>query len=87
MLISEAIDPQTRTAKVRVSVANPDGRLKAEMFASINLEIAAGARQTFVPARALFTEDGRSYVFVQADDTGSSEVACKPCAGGDGRRC
>ncbi len=38
--VSETIDPATRTAKVRVSVFNPSGRLKPEMFASISLDVA-----------------------------------------------
>ena len=66
--ISEAIDPQTRTAKVRVSVANPGGRLKPEMFATINVEIPTTARRLVVPARALFTEEGKSYVFAELSD-------------------
>jgi cobalt-zinc-cadmium efflux system membrane fusion protein len=66
--ISEAIDPQTRTAKVRVSVANPGGRLKPEMFATINLESPGAARRLMVPARALFTEEGKSYVFAEVAD-------------------
>src|SRR5204862_5802693 len=39
--ISDAIDPATRTAKVRVSVPNPGGRLKPEMFVSIAVQGAA----------------------------------------------
>src|SRR5205807_6777365 len=33
--VSDSIDSATRTAKVRVSVPNPAGRLKPEMFASM----------------------------------------------------
>jgi len=63
--ISESIDPASRTAKVRVSVANPAGRLKPEMYASVALALAGDERAPTVPANAIFTEDGRSFVYVE----------------------
>jgi cobalt-zinc-cadmium efflux system membrane fusion protein len=62
--ISDVIDPMTRTAKVRVSVPNPRGRLKPEMFASIALGVGAPGAVLTVPAQAVFTENGRSWVYV-----------------------
>jgi len=63
--ISDAIDPATRTAKVRVSVANPDRRLKPEMFATVSLEVAARARAIVIPADAVFTEESQTFVYVE----------------------
>jgi membrane fusion protein, heavy metal efflux system len=63
--ISESIDPASRTAKVRVSVANPAGRLKPEMYAAVALTVAGDERAPIVPADAIFTEDGRSFVYVE----------------------
>jgi len=63
--ISDLIDPSTRTAKVRVTVANPGSRLKPELFTSISLHVADHARAVTVPAAAVFAEDGRSYVYVE----------------------
>jgi cobalt-zinc-cadmium efflux system membrane fusion protein len=63
--ISESIDPASRTAKVRVSVANPAGRLKPEMYAAVALEVAGDERTPTVPADAIFTEQGRSFVYVE----------------------
>jgi cobalt-zinc-cadmium efflux system membrane fusion protein len=63
--VSDVIDPMTRTAKVRVSVPNPNGRLKPEMFASITLGVGGGsARALTVPSKAVFTEGGQSWVYV-----------------------
>ncbi len=62
--VSDVIDPLTRTAKVRVSVPNPRGRLKPEMFASIALGVGASSPALTVPASAVFTEDGHSWVYV-----------------------
>src|SRR6185369_7679085 len=62
--VSGVIDPMTRTAKIRVSVPNPRGRLKPEMFASIALGVGASDPALTVPASAVFTENGRSWVYV-----------------------
>jgi membrane fusion protein, heavy metal efflux system len=63
--ISDVIDPASRTAKVRVSVANPGNRLKPEMFATIALDVAEHERALTVPVAAIFNEGGRNYVFVE----------------------
>jgi len=63
--ISESIDPTSRTAKVRVSVANPGARLKPEMYAAVALAVASDEHTPTVPADAIFTEGGRSFVFVE----------------------
>ncbi len=63
--ISEVIDPATRTAKVRISVPNPGGRLKPEMFAAVALGVAANERVVVLASRAIFTEDGRTYAYVE----------------------
>jgi len=62
--VSDVIDPMTRTAKVRVSVPNPRSRLKPEMFASIALGVGAASPALTVPASAVFTENGHSWVYV-----------------------
>jgi cobalt-zinc-cadmium efflux system membrane fusion protein len=62
--ISDVIDPATRTAKVRVAVPNRHNRLKPEMFASIVLGIGRAERVLTLPARALFTENGQTWVYV-----------------------
>jgi Cu(I)/Ag(I) efflux system membrane fusion protein len=51
------LNPATRTARVRIQLPNPDGRLKPNMYAQ--LEIAAQAHQALaVPASAI-VESGR----------------------------
>jgi cobalt-zinc-cadmium efflux system membrane fusion protein len=61
--VSATIDAATRTAKVRVSVPNPGARLKPEMFASVTLRLADVEHVLTVPARAVFVEDGRTFVY------------------------
>ena len=48
--ISDALDPQTRTAKVRCEVANGSVRLKLDMFATVQLPTTFSRRAIAVPA-------------------------------------
>lgn len=65
--IADALDPQTRTAKVRCEVANPGFRLKLDMFATIQLPTTYSRLAISVPAGAIQQLDGRSVVFVQRE--------------------
>jgi cobalt-zinc-cadmium efflux system membrane fusion protein len=62
--ISDVVDPNTRTLKVRIQVPNPDGRLKPEMFASILLYLQESPALT-IPSRAAFIEGGKYFVYLQ----------------------
>jgi cobalt-zinc-cadmium efflux system membrane fusion protein len=67
--ISDKVDPDSRTLKVRLLVSNPKFLLKPEMFITSSLELSGGgAAAISVPAGAVFTEDGKSYVFAAIDD-------------------
>lgn len=63
--LSGALDPTTRTVKVRVTLPNPDGRLKPEMFGTIHVK--AGMHQALVvPAAAVIHEGNATIVFVNS---------------------
>lgn len=62
--VSDVIDPMSRTARIRVAVPNPRGRLKAEMFSSIALDLGDSKPMLNVPPSAVFVEGGTSFVFV-----------------------
>jgi cobalt-zinc-cadmium efflux system membrane fusion protein len=65
--ISDVVDPNTRTVKVRIQVPNPDGRLKPEMFASVLLFLQESPALT-IPSRAAFIEGGKYFVYLQRGD-------------------
>ena len=66
------IDPQlsaaTRTAKIRVEVANPRGDLRPGMYADVRLETAAGAQVLTVPKEAVQSVGDRQVVYVSASN-------------------
>jgi cobalt-zinc-cadmium efflux system membrane fusion protein len=68
ILISSVVDPETRSVKVRTEVPNPDGRLKPDMFA--NVEIITDVHRTAVsiPQSALLDDGGKKVVFVATNN-------------------
>jgi membrane fusion protein, heavy metal efflux system len=63
--VGDVVDPQTRTAKVRILVANPHLRLKPGMFASVSLSMPDAGSFLTVPAKAVLVENGKSFAYVQ----------------------
>jgi cobalt-zinc-cadmium efflux system membrane fusion protein len=68
--LSDILDPQTRTARVRCEVANPGVRLKLDMFAAIELPTHFSRRALVVPASAIQDLNGNPVVFVRKTPTG-----------------
>jgi cobalt-zinc-cadmium efflux system membrane fusion protein len=67
--ISDVLDPQTRTARVRCEVANHDLRLKTDMFANIELPTKFSKQAISVPASALQEVEGKNVVFIRHSAT------------------
>jgi cobalt-zinc-cadmium efflux system membrane fusion protein len=68
--VGTIVDAQTRTAKIRFVTANPGLRLKPGMFTTATLQIPGVDTALTAPAKAVFVEDGRSFMYVQ---TGAAE--------------
>ena len=65
--IGASLDKDTRTVAARIEVANADGRLKPEMFATATLEVAGDKREAIsLPDAAIVLMDGKPTVFVYA---------------------
>ena len=63
--IGDALDPQTRTARVRCEVSNHDLRLKTDMFANIELPTKFSKQAIAVPSAALQVVEGKNVVFIR----------------------
>ena len=61
-VISGAVDPNTRTLRVRVVLANPDSLLKPSMFGSVRI-LRSSSQGIVVPSTAVIREGTDSYVF------------------------
>lgn len=78
--IADLVDQATRTVKARIEVSNPGRKLKPEMFATVELALAADAPTVLaVPEDALQDLDGKKVVFVAENET---EFVARPVQAG-----
>jgi len=69
------LDPETRTAPVRVEVSNPGQRLRIGMFVQAAIEgRRTGGDALMIPSSAVQRIGERTVVFVPADDAGTFQV-------------
>jgi cobalt-zinc-cadmium efflux system membrane fusion protein len=66
--ISRVLDPQTRTAKVRLELPNADGLLRPGMFASVVFTSQQSERQAQVPQSAVLRLHDKDWVFMPVGD-------------------
>ena len=63
--IDKAIDMDSRSAKFRTSIPNPEGKLKANMFVRVLLQIPPKQGRTVIPRGAMVSVDRVDYVYVK----------------------
>jgi cobalt-zinc-cadmium efflux system membrane fusion protein len=66
--IGRVLDPQTRTAKVRLELPNADGILRPGMFATVVFTSQTSERRAMLPATAVLRLHDKDWVFVPAGD-------------------
>lgn len=74
-VISDTVDPQTRTVAVRCEVTNAKGLLKLDMFGTVDLPTETTRPGLAVPSDAIQTVEGKRVVFVRSSD---SEFVVRP---------
>jgi len=63
--IAAMVDKETRTVQARVEVANPDGRLKPEMFATAAIWTGGKGKGLLLPEEAVVLMQGQPTAFVE----------------------
>ncbi len=63
--IGEALDPATRTAKVRVELANPGMKLRPEMYGSVEIDSGSPESAVMLPSESVQDVRGATIVFLQ----------------------
>src|SRR6266851_3232740 len=84
ILVSSVVDPETRTVKVRTEVPNPEGRLKPDMFANVQIITDLHRTAISIPQSAVLDDGGKSVVFV-ADGSGYKKRGVNLGIQGNGR--
>ena len=67
--IYDMVDAKSRTIKTRFEVDNREGKLKPEMFATVNVHALFGGKGLKVPSLAVMESKNERYVFVAVNDT------------------
>src|SRR3954467_7845991 len=62
--IDPQVNPETRTAKVRVEVANPQHGLRLGMFADVTIDAAGGGAAVLIPHAAVQNVGNQTVVYV-----------------------
>ena len=79
LFVADVLDPDTRTAKVRIAYPNRDGRLRPAMFATVMLK-TWDTKELTVPTTALVLVGDHTTVFVQV---GSNTYEQRPVVTGE----
>ena len=67
--IAAEVDEKSRMARARAEVPNPDGLLKAKMFARARILVRSAEGAVLVPSSAIYALEGKPFIFVKlADD-------------------
>ncbi len=62
--VSATVNPETRTVRVRMNLANPRGKYKPAMLATMTLQDKV-QREEVVPLTAIVREDNQDHIFVE----------------------
>jgi cobalt-zinc-cadmium efflux system membrane fusion protein len=65
--VAQMLDPKTNTARVRCTVANTDGALRLNMFATVEIAVPTGHAGIAVPPGAVQYVDQKPAVFVRRE--------------------
>lgn len=80
--VSDALDPTSRTVKVRARLRNPERHLKGEMY--VTAELTRQARgELDVPAKAVFLDNGVQQVFAKTAEGQYTRKTIAPVATSD----
>lgn len=68
-MVGQVLDPQSKTMKVRITLANKDMLLKPDMFAKVHVSNQEGTKAICIPTKALISMDGKDYVVLYKNDS------------------
>ncbi|MBI4545624.1 MAG: efflux RND transporter periplasmic adaptor subunit [Gemmatimonadetes bacterium] len=77
------LEPVTRTSTVEVVIANPEGRIKPDMYAVVDFVLEKRDRVVVLPHRAILDVEGTPTVFVTDGVTATARPVTLGVAGAD----
>jgi membrane fusion protein, heavy metal efflux system len=76
--ISTMLDPDSRVVRVRTELINPNGLLKPEMFATVQITPKSSEKVLVVPNTAIILENNQYYVMQEVGTNEFRKVQIKP---------
>jgi multidrug efflux pump subunit AcrA (membrane-fusion protein) len=67
LIITPALELQSRTAEIQISIPNPGYILNPGMFGRVEILLRSNPQATLIPIQALITEDEKDFVYVLRD--------------------
>ena len=67
VIVTPALDLQSRTAEIQVSIPNPGNVLNPGMFGRVEIPLRANPQATLIPIQALINEEDKDFVYVLKD--------------------
>lgn len=67
-IVTPALELQSRTAEIQISIPNPGGLLKPGMFGRVEITLRSSPRAILIPVQALRTQIDQDFVFVVKDE-------------------
>jgi membrane fusion protein (multidrug efflux system) len=83
--VSPTVDPETRRLTLKAWVPNPDHRLRAGLYANVELEVARRENALLVPEPALVTDRSGTYVWRVGAEQRAERVPVQTGLRKDGR--
>ncbi len=71
--VATEVSKETRAIRVKASIPNVSGDLRAEMLVKASLEIPPVSGQTVIPRSAVVVMNGHEYAFVRKPPTGTQQ--------------
>jgi cobalt-zinc-cadmium efflux system membrane fusion protein len=82
--VGAQVDPVTRRVSVRATLANPDGKLKPQMFASFSIITSGESQSPAVPEEAIVREGDQARVWVVSQNNALSLRSIRTGRSSDG---
>lgn len=72
--VSQALDPKSRTIRVRAIIQNSDLALRAGMFGTARIHTGQAVQNALIPVEAVQTVENRDVVFVPGEERGAFQA-------------
>jgi RND family efflux transporter MFP subunit len=66
-IITPALDLQSRTAEIQISIPNPGYILNPGMFGRVEIPLRSNPQATLIPIQALISEEDKDFVYLLKD--------------------